>query len=207
MAKGYNDKKSGIYVSYGNRKLGDECITFNIPAIKYCKLCTAGCAGKCYARKAERMYKGVLEARQRNYDASLQPSFVDDMVRIIGGVSQLQGIKRGRFHESGDAYSQEYLDKLFEIARRLPDIKFLMFTKSTNLDWSEKPENIQAIFSVWPDTKPEHMAPKGSKFAFAGDCSNFEEYGFAKSMECEGHCTECNYKCWDLEGSVHFHLH
>ena len=39
-----------------------------------------------------------------------------------------------RFHASGDLYNQAYVEKLSNIARRLPDVNFFLYTKSMHLD-------------------------------------------------------------------------
>ena len=38
-----------------------------------------------------------------------------------------------RVHDSGDYYSKEYLLKWFEIAKKMPDIKFYSYTNNVNM--------------------------------------------------------------------------
>ncbi len=49
-------------------------------------------------------------------------------------------------------YSQEYLEKWKEIARRFPGIRFASWTKSWQLDFSKLPENMNVFYSIVKDT-------------------------------------------------------
>ena len=64
-----------------------------------------------------------------------------------------------RIHESGDFYSQTYLDKWFEVCRRLPSIVFWCYTRSYMFDFSRKPRNMKIRYSLDPSTV--HPAPAG----------------------------------------------
>jgi len=135
-----------LYLSGGNVRMNIP--TWSIPAIDTCPAATEHCKRYCYAKKAENIWRGVRPSRDRNYRASLSPDFVDRMVGLVGRA----GSEYIRIHESGDFYSQEYLDKWFEVARRLPDVSFLAFSQCFDLDWSEIPPNIVRYWTVWDDT-------------------------------------------------------
>jgi hypothetical protein len=65
-------------------------------------------------------------------------------------IADLSKIKNAtvRVHDSGDFFSQEYLDAWFDIARMYPKKKFYAYTKSLHLDRSRRPENFQIVQSV-----------------------------------------------------------
>lgn len=111
-------------LKFENSKLRDQFI-FNLPA----GLPTCGriCPG-CYALKAEvRFPKTVKPYRQARLTASQSPNFAS---RIISELSSSRRTSRTvRIHESGDFYSQAYLDSWITIAQALPQFTFYAFTK------------------------------------------------------------------------------
>lgn len=110
-------------LKYQNSKLRNQFI-FNLPVSN--TVCGRKCPG-CYALKPQLRFPAVQAYRDRRYEASLQPNFVN---RIT---SELTSTRRKflsvRLHESGEFHSQPYIDKWVLIASQLPDIKFYAFTK------------------------------------------------------------------------------
>ena len=138
--------------SKGNEKLQKlNTISFNLPAFKSADgfhVCpkAGGCASLCYARQGRYLMPNVAASREFNLaavrgDLSLfitQAS--EDLTRITNKIV--------RVHDSGDFFSQEYLDAWFTIARRQPKKRFYAYTKSLHLDWSRKPKNFQLVQSI-----------------------------------------------------------
>ena len=122
---------SKILLSFGNGKISSIVAIFDLPALYTCPAAKA-CRKFCTSLKAQvGKWKGVPQARWRNFWASLyDPTFVDQMVAKI----QASEVKWGRFHVSGDLYNQKYIQKIAEIARRLPQVHFYLYTKSLHLD-------------------------------------------------------------------------
>lgn len=110
-------------LKYENAKLHNQLI-FSIPASQ--EICGRTCAG-CYAIKFQRLYPNVLPSRERLYQESLQ----DDFVNLV--ITEIQSCKKPviaiRIHESGEFYSQEYINKWTAIAQALPNSSFYAFTK------------------------------------------------------------------------------
>lgn len=111
-------------LKYENMKLKKQFI-FNLPVSK--EICGRICPG-CYALKAQvRFPKTVLPYRERMHQASLQPDFAQKII------AELTNTKRKpvavRAHESGEFYSQAYIDSWHTIASALPHISFYAFTK------------------------------------------------------------------------------
>jgi hypothetical protein len=111
-------------LKYENDKLKDQYI-FNLPVSK--EVCGRECPG-CYALKAQKRFpKTVLPYREARLDASKRKDFVSTIV------SELKTYKRTadvvRIHESGEFYSQEYINKWEAIAKALPNFRFYAFTK------------------------------------------------------------------------------
>jgi hypothetical protein len=115
----------------GNSKLSKDVLTFNIPAGM--EVCGRECAG-CYALKEQKRWKTVEVGRDKRYQLSKEDSFVDMAVEELKKSSP----KFVRVHSSGEFYSQEYVDKWVEIAKRLPNLVFYTYTKRKgDFDFSE----------------------------------------------------------------------
>ena len=53
-----------------------------------------------------------------------------------------------RWHDAGDFFSSEYLDKAYNLARKFPDVDFYAYTKLANVAKGEKPDNFKINFSM-----------------------------------------------------------
>lgn len=137
--------------SIGNRKLPKSIAIFNLPRLITCPNRTPLCEQICYAKKAERgCFPKCLPQRMRNLFLSHKFDFVDV---IIGELNQIPQNKV-RIHESGDFYSQKYLDNWIKIINNFPEKVFVAYSKS-KLDFSKKPDNFILFFSVDRTTKGE----------------------------------------------------
>lgn len=104
--------------------------TFNLPAELTCG--GAVCPG-CYAMKAQRMYKSAREKRLWNLVQAGTPDFVLRMCTEMAS-GHCRGIKILRFHESGDFFSQQYVNRVAQIVANLPNRVFYAYTKRLK-DW------------------------------------------------------------------------
>lgn len=149
--------------SHKNKKLQPnlfvDYVIWNIPAIVTCPGATPHCKGKCYAMKAEKAYPTCLPSRERNYNLSLQSTFVKNMVYTI--LKRRYYSKKKllvvRIHESGDFYSCEYAMKWLEIMLTIEStgeaIRFIAYTKSFSFfDGVALPKCFSLRASVWDDT-------------------------------------------------------
>ena len=153
-----------FYVSEGNKKLRSndhvKFLIWNLPAQITCPYATELCKKFCYAKKAERVYPGVLPSRMRNLEFSKSPEFVREMVQYIWKKSRT-AMRKGkriyfRIHESGDFYNVEYVRKWVDITRQCPQVVFLAYTKSIKMFQSvELPYNFIVRASLWDDTPAE----------------------------------------------------
>jgi len=86
-------------------------------ALGFCRV-----GDRCYARKAEKLYKNVLpyRTRQHNYwRNTAENSIAVDFDRLLKRIRV--PIRYLRFNESGDFYSQEDVEKLSNLARFLKE--------------------------------------------------------------------------------------
>jgi hypothetical protein len=76
-----------------------------------------------------------------NLWSTFRETFVDEMAAEIGTATHV------RIHDSGDFYSQQYLDSWIAIARKRPDVVFYAYTKSMDLNWQSAPSNLRIVQS------------------------------------------------------------
>ena len=148
-------KKHTILSIECNRKLARSIGILNQPEGVTCPGSTQLCKEVCYAAKSGRMYKTAQAKRFGNLIASQSATFVDDLVAEIRD----HELRQVRFHEAGDVYNQAYLDRLYEVCRQLPDVSFLMYTKSFHLNWAGKPNNLALYWSI--DKTTTQVCPSG----------------------------------------------
>ena len=111
-------------LKYENNKLKQQFI-FNLPVSK--AICGRSCPD-CYALKAQiRFANIVVPYREARYQASLKPTFTATMINEL--TSTRRSARTVRIHESGEFYSQVYIDKWLTIAKALPQFTFYAFTK------------------------------------------------------------------------------
>ena len=144
--------KYNLKWSFGNEKLQKtDTVSFNIPAFRSADgfhTCpkAGACETLCYARQGRYMMPNVAKPREFNLEKArgdlgeFTKLVCDDLSRIRNGIV--------RVHDSGDFFSQPYMDAWFDIASRFPEKKFYAYTKSLHLDRSRKPDNFQIIQSV-----------------------------------------------------------
>lgn len=184
-----------VKISPKNSKLGNIPNISTIP-IKDCGNCEA-CRHDCYALKAWRQYPTTRAAWKHNSKA-----FRADVYAACDSVYQQlnQTINQPRFfriHVAGDFLNQDHVNAWAGVAAKLPDIKFLAFTKMHDLDYSSIPENLQIVFSMFPLNK----LPENGKIAKAwvknDKSGNIETRIPDDAIECPGHCDTCG-ACWSL---------
>ena len=79
---------------------------------------------------------------------SLRPTFVRHMIADLNQMVVRSKVCRKpynvvRLHDSGDFYSQEYLNAWATIAATFPDVIFYAYTKSLHLDMTAIPSNLR----------------------------------------------------------------
>jgi hypothetical protein len=200
----------------GNSKLSTSVGIFNLTEGRTCPGRTAFCAEVCYAGR-RRCKKGgrndkVSVFREANRLKSLSDSFVNDIVREI----RFLGVVKVRIHESGDFYSQEYLDKWIRIARRCSDVTFMAYTRCFDLlNFSNVPANM-IVYSSFDPTSPR-MPRAGERATFIvpdGKTAENVAPGYfvcpAKAMKAKrvhNYCGTLCKRCWLASPRIAFAEH
>jgi len=146
---------------------------------------------KCYALRGNYLWPNVKNAMAKRLEMIQHPNWVDIMVREISRTRE----KHFRWHDSGDLQSLNHLEKIVEIAKRLPEYKFWLPSKEYSLVKQYDgviPNNlIIRMSSAKIDGKPLNG------FELTSTVHTVKAYG----VECEaykrsGKCGDCRM-CWD----------
>lgn len=193
------------------------CRTYGIPAAE----CAVGgrlrevegsvCHG-CYAFKGHYGHSNVQRAQRRRLDSITGPHWVDAMVYLIGRYSP----NLFRWHDSGDLQSVDHLDRICEIARRLPDCAFWLPTRERRIvrDWIELNGPVPANLVVRLSMPMVGMSPSkralesGGTFSGVHNGTGPAAGAWACPAPQQGNsCGDCR-ACWDRSVSfVSYHLH
>lgn len=133
------------YLSNGNTKLAKDGIwSWNLPAGHTCPG-KGDCFGFCYAMTGHQAMGRAKEIRQDNFGTAERDDFVPKMNEALKSVGD-----RIRVHDSGDFYSQDYVNKWADIAKANPHKNFYAYTKALhlNLDPLHSQPNFKVIQSV-----------------------------------------------------------
>lgn len=133
------------------KKSDVRTFNFGIPAFQSStglKTCpnAGACAKGCYALAGAYRFSNVAKAFEARLEATQTFGFVTTMISEI----QARKAERVRIHDSGDFYSQEYLDKWCTIMEALPKVQFYAYTKQVKMFKEYQyilPKNFTVVFS------------------------------------------------------------
>jgi hypothetical protein len=189
------------------------CFSYSLPAkdcitgSKLRKVENSVCS-TCYAMKG--MYswpnvKNALELRLKLIDS---PEWVENMVTLI---SNLESSGYFRWFDSGDLHSTEQLDKICEIAKRLPKYKFWLPTKeykivSAYLKKHKCPVNLNIRLSGYMIDGPAPVELAKKLGVTTSTVTRSEKFNCPSSKQ-GNMCLLCR-KCWDKKvQNVSYHWH
>jgi|TARA_Y100000310_G_scaffold307018_1_gene348695 hypothetical protein len=189
---------SGFEAVCGNGKLPITTLIYNMGSASHCPsdikgLCPFGSINgngklksKCYAFKAERMYKAVLPYRTRQEAHWLNSSItqlIEDIKESLEYTDYM--IKAIRFNESGDMHSIECLNKLKAIAKAFPELRIYTYTHRSDI-----------MKNITIDMLPENLC---INLSYSNNKEGFNSFILADkiknnvpSIECIADCRKCN---------------
>jgi Gene product 88 len=118
----------GPMLTPGNKKLGDKLIwSFGLPSGRpdVCLGLSAACRAHCYARRVEAIRPSVRARYAENLRLSRLPDFEQRLYYDI----VLNRVAVVRVHSGGDFYSATYARKWLRVLRRLPRVRFFLYTR------------------------------------------------------------------------------
>ena len=112
----------------------DNIFKFSLPVKSTC-IGAGKCLAFCYGDKGlYKVFKKKIDiAHAKNFGFSKSMFFASRIVEEI----DRRKIKIVRIHDTGDFYSQTYLNKWTEIAKNLSETRFYAYTKSLQLNFKE----------------------------------------------------------------------
>jgi hypothetical protein len=149
-----------------------------------------GCLKFCYAKKGMYSFGNVQRALTERYQATKKDNFVSVMVSEISRKRTDKQIYI-RIHDSGDFYSPKYLNKWFEIARELPNVRFYAYTKSHDFFRGiELPENFDITLSIGSklDSKLNRQTEKHAEIF--DSLEELKNEGYINASEYDLYCTK-----------------
>lgn len=154
-----SDVPDNIVMSSPSKISKKKGVAFSLPAGKdfSCIGETSLCAKDCYARKGNHFRHGVQQAFVNNYLFLKDAEARNDTTGAVDMLKTNINVKAGlmRIHESGDFFSQWYVDVWTQVAKDLPDVKFWFYTRSFGLDFSAL--TVLDNVSGWASTDDENM--------------------------------------------------
>lgn len=190
------------------------CYSYSISALK----CQIGrklaeikdsVCNKCYAMRGNYLFKVVINAHEKRLEAISKPEWVEAMVTVINGYDDSGYF---RWFDSGDVQDLEMLEKICEVAKRLPHVKFWLPTKQYNYvaQWREKhgkfPANLNVRLSAYIiEEKPSETILQ--KLGVTGSSvTKGSEFNCPSSLQ-GNKCLTCRL-CWDSNHKlVTYHYH
>jgi hypothetical protein len=143
----------------------------------------------CYALRGRYGISNVQRALERRLEAITHPLWVEAMVELIRPYEYF------RWHDSGDLQGLWHLEKIVEIARRLPGTRFWLPTREIKMvreylrQNGEFPENlIVRVSAAMVDGPP----PSG----FPHTCTVSKTQWDCPAYDQGGKCLDCR-RCWD----------
>jgi len=146
------------YLSKHNKKLQKTAdknqvtiYSWGLPARATCPNADA-CLSGCYGYRGHYLFKEPREKRERNYALSLSDEFVNVLTNEIQCLEIIYKNLIIRVHDTGDFYSEEYMDRWIEIAMACPTVVFYGYTKmitwyTSREERYEIPDNMEFIQS------------------------------------------------------------
>jgi hypothetical protein len=153
----------------------------------------------CYAMKGRYVFDNVLNAMEKRFQSLFNSKWEDAIVFLIGKKE-----KSGffRWHDSGDLQGTWHLQKIVNVANRLPMIKFWLPTREISIvsDWvnagNKIPDNLTIRLSAFMlDGQPPIAAANRLGLCVSG--ASDTDYNCPSSKQ-EGKCGDCR-NCWNKE--------
>ena len=198
-----------VHLSQGNSKIGNT-LNVSLPPGITCQA-NVPCAKRCYAKRIYKRLSSVKKIWDENYLAyrNSPEQYFDG---IIQGIMH-EGMRYFRWHVSGDIPDARYFQGMCDVARVVPTVQFLAYTRFPFEELGGIPENLTMIRSYWRgfdrvynSEYPAFMAiDKGLGIEAA---SEYYQYGVKRIEFCPGKCPDCR-SCWEAKPGdlllIHIH--
>lgn len=168
-----------------------NCITGNKLASIINSICSI-----CYAKKGRYVFPNVIAAMEKRLDSLKSLGWVNKITFLI---NKQEKSGHFRWHDSGDVQGVWHLEKIAQVARNLPHIKFWLPTREYGFvrEWMKLkrlPKNLTIRLSAYMvDGKPPTSLAK--KLGLTTSGVSPDGYNCPASKQ-NNECGECR-ACWD----------
>lgn len=189
-----------LKIMSGNAKMG-KVMNISLPPCTSCSTtlpCFTGGRKTCYALKFYEMRRNVREAWNQNWRVwSENPSaYFQEIEEVV----RKRKPDVFRYHVGGDIPSPYYLMYMCDLARNMPETKFMAFTKRYDWAWDARktlPFNLQLVLSGWPGLTIPAEYKKHFPTAWMRDPKDPDPDIPENAVTCDGGCDKCGL-CWLL---------
>ena len=202
-----------LHISWSNSKLG-PIPSVNLPPIETCNHLAPCTKGDCYACKGRFRFKSVQQSMWENlefYNSNSPGAYFAEIEKAC------TTSKYFRYHSAGDIPGPTYFFFMAKLAKKIPDTKFLCFTKHYNTvnayirTIGELPKNLIVVFSAWGNFLPDNPYNLPVSYVRLKSGEGVEHIP-NDARKCSGYCADCivsGQHCWNLEHgqSVVFNQH
>lgn len=153
------DKFSSLKGSSPSKISKKPKLAFSLPAGSdfSCAGETSICKDACYAKKGRHVFANVQSLQAANWKLLKQMEASADSAGAIKAISDIipKNAKIYRIHESGDFFSQWYIDVWEKVIKSRADVQFWFYTRCFQFNW----ENISKLpnVSCWASTDSENL--------------------------------------------------
>lgn len=183
-----------------NNKLG-RLFSFSLPLCSCDKKMNKHCKKYCYANYMYRLYPAYRKKMESNYKAAKSDWFVGAISYELEEASYFV-----RLHVSGDFFSQEYLNKWIQIARKFPNHLFYCYTKAISLDYSKRPDNLVVYLSDDMRVLQEHYDRFDGVATISFDKKPIPGWILCRHQSNKTHCAHCQL-CMQKGNNIYFNIH
>jgi len=182
-----------LKISPRNSKIGDTP-NFSLPPGVSCVPDVPCFTEGCYALNCYRRFKNTRKAWDSNLD--LYKSNPDTFFKDLHEWLCLHRPVRFRVFVGGDFPDESFWYRFCRVAIGHYDVKFLIFTKRYDYNYTFKPHNVQIILSVWPGLE----LPTNTDLPWAWLAEDPRRPQERPYIMCPGGCgkDQCGHKCWGL---------
>lgn len=160
---------------------------------------------KCYALRGNYVFENVKNAHARRLEGLYNPLFVSAFVTVLTKLYKGEGAEnRFRWHDAGDLQGIWHLHKIFEIAERLPQIRFYLPTKEKGiLNRNKRP--IPANLFIKLSSPMIGSIALHEKFDVTTAGYDGPEVKHCPAAQQDNKCGSCD-SCW-LPGNINYKVH
>lgn len=207
-----------VYISPGNRKLGD------IPSVSLDprRTCKPGlpCVASCYAIRMMKFRKNIGVSWLRNTEIALNDghTYFTQISRWL----DKHNPSYFRYHVGGDIPNIRYFYGMANLALVHPYTKFLVFTKRYEamgqfMESLGKVDNLRVMLSAWKNQDASdrflfdvsmhasRKMPKKIAVSWVDDDIRVDSMSYNSTI-CKNDCSIC-HACWESDGDIILHKH